>query len=145
MNRTTSIALRAGLLAIGLLLGQLAAAGPPHGRMQPDERERLRQELREQRRAERERAADAGGRSMPAAQSPVPAPGEPSGWSNPQQGQSSDPQWRRDARREGMHRGAAPPGHAQREQLSPEERRQLRTLLRERHREHRQRRPDDGR
>lgn len=143
MHRTTSLALRAGLLAIGLLLGPLAAASPPHGRMQPDERERLRQELREQRRAERARAADGEQRRIPAA--PAPASDEPSGWANPQQAQPSDPPWRRDASREGMHRGPAPHGSAQRERLSPEERRQLRMFLRERHRQTREQRPDDSR
>jgi len=109
------------LVALGLLLGQVAYAAPPAGRMPPEERDRLRNDLRQQRpedhprsRGWDSRAGGAGG-----------AEAVPFDW--------------------GRRPGAPGPGYTredrgdERQRMSPEERRQLRMLLRERSREERDR------
>lgn len=148
MIRTKSIAMRAALLAIGLVLAQLAAASPPHGRMPDDERQRFRQELLEQRRAERARIREQ--RAAAPAAGETATPGESPRWDGSRPAPVPAAPWRRgDWRDDGD--GAQPsPGRAERPaRLTPDERRQLRMLLRERHREMRERhpgwRPDDGR
>ena len=106
------------MLTLGLLLGQAALADPPGGRLPPDERERLRQELRQQRFEESQRARQRDERLQVPRQGGA-APGD----------RGANP---------GTWRGAYPDNRDYGQQrMSPEERRQLRMLLRERHREDR--------
>ena len=110
--------LSAGLMLVGPMLGQVALAAPPDGRLPPEERERLRQELRQQRLEERQAARQREERVYAPRQGET---GPPDRGPNP-----------------GGERGGYPDSRSfDRQRMSPEERRQLRTWLRERHRDDR--------
>jgi uncharacterized membrane protein len=121
VERIVNPGLSAVLVVVGLLLGQAALAGPSGSRMPPEERDRLRNDLRQQRPEDDPRARGwdprsggaRGGEPVPFDRSRRPA--------SPGAGYNGD--------------GRGYEG----QRMSPEERRQLRMLLRERSREERDR------
>jgi hypothetical protein len=126
------------LLVCGLVRAQGAGAPPPDMRLDPQERDRLRHELRQQGAGERYRSPErrgygSGERSgAPTGDGPAGDRGGrapyPYGAAAPRGG---EPRW--DPGTAGGRGGFAPPG-APRERMSAEDRQQLRMLLRERHR-----------
>jgi len=117
VERIVKPGLCAVLVVVGLLLGLAAFAGPPGGRMAPEERDRLRDDLRQQRPQDDPRARGWDPRAG-SARSSEPAPID---WT------------RRPGSPGAVYNGDARGYEGQR--MSPEERRQLRMLLRERSRE----------
>jgi hypothetical protein len=95
-------------LACGLLWAQHAGARSPDGRLDPQQREQLRHDLRGQ-------GSEGGGRSPEERYRGAEPPG--GGWSSPGLGGRPDR-----------------PGGEQRERMTPQERQELRLLLRERRR-----------
>jgi hypothetical protein len=119
--------LRAAVALVLALIASTAFATPPLARMDDNDRQRLRQDLRQQERArarsERESAQRGNDAAPPWVQRSAPAQPAPDAW----QGQSEQGQG--GSRQGWSARGATGP---ERPRLSPEERQQLRQQLRER-------------
>ncbi len=130
-------------------------AGPPDGRLDPQQREQLRHDLRRQgveaggrSREERYRGADAPGGDWPSSgrggRSPDSRGGSPPGYGGAQPRDDGPPRGYRAPPQGGAadwgggYRGRGPEAGDSRgeprERMTPEERRQLRMLLRERYR-----------
>lgn len=119
--------LRAAVALALVLIASAAFAIPPLARMDDNDRQRLRQDLRQQERArarsERESGQPGNDAAPPWVQRSAPPRPAPDAW----QGQPE--QWEGGSRQGRPARGAA---GQERPRLSPEERQQLREQLRER-------------
>ncbi len=116
--------------AVALMLAVIAStalAMPPLARMDDNDRQRLRQDLRQQERAHARSGREPAQRGNDAVQSSTQrgAPPQPA----PESWQERPEQWQGGQRQGWPARGAAPP---ERPRLTPQERQQLREQLRER-------------